>query len=279
MDDRRSDADVEQQRHADAVEEVADVAGRRAADEEERQARTIGVTPGRASIARNGSPNVPGIWRTSVRESVAVRDGSGRLPRTTTSSGSARCGGFGSPGALRGLALGTAVVRHVARRFRHGRVEANLEANLGGDGPPVPSAGSKRNRNAASRRGPGNGSFAERPSPCARSRPRSRRARASPPHRPSAPSGYATFGSPSSFGGTHGAACGRPCRRRRFALASKASRQHSSRPRAKAAPTAPRAGRTSGPLQAQAFGRSLAYEAAASGPPASRRPSRGSVIA
>jgi hypothetical protein len=49
---------------------------------------TMGVTPGIASTARNGSPNVPGISRTSARDSVTERAGSGRTPRMTTSAGS-----------------------------------------------------------------------------------------------------------------------------------------------------------------------------------------------
>jgi len=68
----------------------------------------IGVTPGRISIARKGSPKVPGISRTSARESEAVRDGSPCAPRMVTSSNSAALFRFaaGRAGAVEGAAAG-----------------------------------------------------------------------------------------------------------------------------------------------------------------------------
>ncbi len=67
---------------------------------------TTGVTPGITSMARNGSPNVPGISRTSARDNVAVRDGSTRSPRITTSTGLDGLTGAGSFAVASGLAGG-----------------------------------------------------------------------------------------------------------------------------------------------------------------------------
>src|ERR1700691_4644508 len=44
----------------------------------------MGVTPGKASTARNASPNAPGSWRTWLPPTV-VWVGSGRRPWTVTS--------------------------------------------------------------------------------------------------------------------------------------------------------------------------------------------------
>ncbi len=79
--------DVEQKWDADSIQEVAHVARRRAAHEEERQAETIGVTPGhRSRLPGRGRRRCRGIWRTSARENDAVRDGSILTPRTSIST-------------------------------------------------------------------------------------------------------------------------------------------------------------------------------------------------
>src|ERR1039457_2907717 len=53
----------------------------------------IGVTPGMASMARNGSPNAPGNWRTSARENEDTA-GANRSPATVISRSSGAAAAF-----------------------------------------------------------------------------------------------------------------------------------------------------------------------------------------
>src|SRR5258705_4736380 len=67
---------------------------------------TMGTTPGCASTARSGSPNAPGMLRTSADVIVTV-PGACRTPRTTTSVGefgTATPGDAGAPAAPAGSA-------------------------------------------------------------------------------------------------------------------------------------------------------------------------------
>jgi hypothetical protein len=66
MDHRRPETDVIEVRNPHAVEKVADVAGWGAPNVEKGRPDTMGVTPGSASMARNGSPNAPGRYATTA---------------------------------------------------------------------------------------------------------------------------------------------------------------------------------------------------------------------
>ena len=134
MDDARPDRRVEEERHPDAVEEVARVARRRAADEVVREAAPPSGPPpggrrwrGRRRRTRPGSAGPP------LRRAWSVQGrGGAPSPVTSVTSGAANLGGGGR------------------RRDVYGRGEVDAHADAGGDGRSSRRAGSKRQRHAAS---------------------------------------------------------------------------------------------------------------------------------
>src|SRR5688500_7249449 len=158
----------------------------------------MGVTPGMISIARKGSPNVPGICLTSARDKVAVRDGSTRSPSTMISV--AGSGGFGASvtgAAPYGFSSGADGGSSGA-----GAWNTTSKRMLAAIGAPSRVAGSKRHARAAAAAALENGSTG-RTGRASRTRPSGPIVSVSTTvASPDAPSGYATAASETSFGGT-----------------------------------------------------------------------------
>jgi hypothetical protein len=112
---------------------------------------TIGVTPGNASTARNGSPNAPGSSRTSWRVSPTLRDGSARCPTTTISVGSGGGVSTAAGGSSSWARRASVASRHAPVRPRSSR-RRTLGDSRATDKVPETTAIAVQRSSAAARR-------------------------------------------------------------------------------------------------------------------------------